>query len=216
MRVKIDHIVDGNGLLPEIEYAPILTMPEMVDSSNKHLAIIQFPRKASGRDKFQMELLALFRTILNEPESEPRENGQGADGGADDSVNGIEEEDESELVDPKLREMRRELDKLDQSDGSPNSIGARAEVAQDEDDVDELEALRKEGSYGCEEDSSSDSTELDEDGENSSTEGEAREDIVADDWGKMDEDEDEDEDTDETAGADDDNDSAEEAGNLEG
>ena len=181
MRVKIDHIIDGKGVLPESDYAPVLTMPEMVDSSNKHLTTIQFPYKASGKDKFQMELLALFRTSLNEPESEPLHRGQPKKVVVDQDAERIEEEEDEEddeLVNPRLRDMRIELDKLEKNGESLGSIEPNVDLGQDKDDNDEeneLADLLKEGINGREEeDSGSASTELDGESDGSS-EGEAME-----------------------------------------
>ena len=192
MRVKIDHIIDGKGVLPESEYAPIMAMPEIIDSSNKHLTVLQFPRKASGTDRFQMELLALFRTILNVPESEPQSNGQLTEGAEDGGAEELEEEDkdEDELVDPRLREMRNELDMREKNGEMPGSMATEAEVGQDEDDnEDDLEGLLNEGNNRSGEDSGSGSTELDEDDDGGSTEDEVYDGNADDDWENVDEDE---------------------------
>ena len=169
MRVKIDRLMAGRGELPESEYAPILAFPEIIDSTTKHLTILpNIPKRASGTDKFRVEVATLVRTITNTPETEsvePRKSKQRPKGAMtnrwEDDEEGIEEDEEDEAVDPRLREIVKEVGRLEKASEGPSDLDVEDEEGEDE-DKDELGALLKEGEEGIEEDEDKESSESEE------------------------------------------------------
>ena len=170
MRVKIDHLVAGQGVLPELEYAPIMAFPEIIDSTTKHLTMLpNIPRKPTGTDKFRMELAALVRAIANAPETEsaePRNGRQPAKGpmddGLGDDMEGIDEDEEDETVDPRLRDMVKEVNQLEKAGKLPGSLPDRGNEVGNHDEG-ELGVLMREGKGGIEEEEEEDDDDDEDD-----------------------------------------------------